>query len=361
MGWFSFGKKKSAEKNEMGDIPPEIFSAIRVMSDRNTPKQPGAPVVSSEPQTVSAKENESPFLQRPSSLSSEDIVIGREENRERSLLPQENPEQSSNNQPLQPKTQASAMKVKAPGKPHIPKKILFGGVGALIVVLFGSGIAWYFLVQKSEPQAENTVDLPPETPVALPEPAPKALPYAVDKPNYLSLDVETVTAEEIERITREAALQIAEAGITSPVEFLMTDKKNNPLAFSRLAYLLKLDVPSDLLAQIEEVFSLYVYNVNGQPRLGAVLELKDATLAKEAITKYEADIPKAFRPLLFGSGIAVPEKAAFRSGEYQGQPVRFVNIDGAQNVSLDYALRGKEWYLGNSKEVLHVILDAKRQ
>ena len=341
----------------MGDIPPEIFSAIRVMGDRNAPRKEGVSAASNEKRSPSSEESESPFLERSASVSSEDIVSGRRNDGQASPQAQEkmvsSPKRETDTPGMAP--------LKAPSSaPRFSKTLLYGGVGVLIVALFGSGGAWYFLAQKPEAVSENTVEPPLEIPVVMPSPAPQALPYAVDKPNYLSLDVETVTSEEIERITRETALRIAEAGITSPVEFLMTDQKNNPIAFSRLAYLLRLDIPSDLLVQIDEAFSIYVYNVNGQPRLGALLELKDEVLTTEAIAKYEADIPSGFRPLLFGSSIAVPEKAVFRSGEYEGQPVRFFNIDGAQNISLDYALRGKEWYLGNSKEVLHAILDAKR-
>lgn len=239
------------------------------------------------------------------------------------------------------------------------KKWLFAGGGILLLALILGGVAWYFM--RSTSVITEGAPSVPVTPVTLPVEAPVILepPFSVEKANYLSVDTETMTAESLSVLLKQSADRMTAAKMTLPVEFLVTDKNNNPIAFSRFAYLLKLEIPKDLLATIGESFSLFLFNGGERVSLGLSLRFNDETVGRDLINKKESSLPLFFRTLLF-NGATLPKQIIFRSSTYNSVPVRFVNVDSARALSLDYALREKEWLLGGSKETLRAMIDKKR-
>ncbi len=239
------------------------------------------------------------------------------------------------------------------------------GLGIAVLALSVLGILAYFLLfwnrqPASEPVAEAPVVVVPETPAVenhSTDTVPVIPPFSADQPNYLPIDVETATAASIRQALTEAGAKIIEAQMAGPVEFLVTDKNNNPIAFSRFAFITDLGLSADLVALIEEPFSIFVYGDMDNTRLGLSLSFKDSTLAAERLTKEEAKVPAGFKTFLYGKEQSVAAQAAFRSGSYASQTVRFVNVDAEQNLSFDYMVRGKQWLIGSSKDTLRAIVD----
>lgn len=238
------------------------------------------------------------------------------------------------------------------------QKVLYGVVGGLAGLLFlGGGLAWYFLrTEKQVPVVpagmENSGLVPTTRPVLEP-------PYAPDTANYLSIDTETVTVESFSQMVQQAGTRILSVPMVRPVEFLLTDKNNNPIAFSRFAYLMKLDFSEEFLGVFGEPFSLFLFNDSGKIRLGLNLTFSDPVAAKKLIAQNEKSLPFLFHSVLF-SGSMVPKEAVFRSGVYGAEAVRFVNIDGVQNISFDFVVRESGLFIGTSKETLRAILDKRR-
>lgn len=234
------------------------------------------------------------------------------------------------------------------------------GIVAAVFILFLSAGAWYFFADtlrglwETAPVPE-TIGIPDAAPT-LPE--PKALPFSVDTPNYLPIDTEAVSPEDIRSTFSQVASRIREAAIASPVEFLVTDQNNNPIAFSRFAFLLGLDLDPELLALIGETFSLYAYDDAGRARLGLALALTDVPAAGLAITKTESGLPYALRSLILEPDTVVPGSLVFRSSAHDRFPVRFANVDSIRGISIDYALDNDRWYIGTSKDTLRAVLDA---
>ncbi|MFZ2299695.1 MAG: hypothetical protein WAW00_01000 [Candidatus Moraniibacteriota bacterium] len=249
-------------------------------------------------------------------------------------------------------------------EPKKSRKWLIAGILSVIIILFVSGGAWYFFSDTLRglwetapvPEAAEQSDVTPEIP------APKPLPFSLDTPNYLPINTEVVSPEDIRKTFSQAADRIRTAGIASPVEFLVTDQNNNPLAFSRFAFLLGLDLDPELLALIDETFALYAYDDAGRARLGLVLTLTDTPAAATAITKTETGLPYALQPLILETELAVSRSLVFRTSAYDRFSVRFANIDSIRAVSLDYVLDENRWYVGTSKDTLRAMLDtgAKR-
>lgn len=237
--------------------------------------------------------------------------------------------------------------------------LIIAGAGTVVILLVAAGI-WYFFLGNEEQASEsvpsaNVIEKTSGIPENLP---PKQSPFALDKPNYLSFNTETVSPQDIVRTLSQAADRIKEADIREPIEFLITDQNNNPLAFSRFAFLLKLELDSDVLALIDEKFSFYIYNDAGRPRFGLVLTLKNVQAAAALIEKTESALPYALRTFILEPNVIVGKQLLFRSTGYDQFLVRFANIDSDQNISLDYSLYGGQLFIGMSKNTLRAILDA---
>jgi hypothetical protein len=237
--------------------------------------------------------------------------------------------------------------------------LLWGGIG-MAGMLVVAGVVYWYMTQSKEEMATPEIVPAPETTIRVtttePEPTP-VLPFSLTGPNYLSLDTETVTPATFQALLGEKKQLILNAGIVKPVEFLLTDKNNNPVAFSRVAFLMNIDLSQPFLAALAESFSLYLYNDQGQVRQGLALSFGTVDGPTLFAKEREGSFPYAFRSFLY-EGLTVPRDVTFRSGVYKEQAVRFVNIDEASQASFDYALRGTTWMIGTSKETLRALLDA---
>lgn len=348
MKFFSFQSDTSAAKSSAAqDIPEEVRKAVRIM---------GAPLSEatsiSEPQ--GAAERTAPVSKKASPFLSEDTPdvaapASQPEKAAPSLAPVWNPPVVSELQPLFDDTQ----KLKD-GK--ISRKKLIIAVVCVIFVLILGGVAyWYFFFTKPTPPVVVEPEKP--TPVAVMSVTVSDPPYSLTSPNYLTIDTETVTPASLKELLRQPAERIAGAQMNKPVEFLLTDKNNNPIAFSRFAYLMKFELKPDFLASLDESFSLYVFNDAGKTTLGLSLSFAGAPATDDLFKlQKESTMPYALRTFLY-DGISVSRDNAFRSGLYNGQAVRYVNIDAENNVSFDYAVRGKVWLIGTSKDTLRAMLD----
>lgn len=320
MSMFSSSDKK---KDASESIPFEIRQAVSVMGDTpsSAPTQPKAPT------------GNSPFLDGGLSASSP--------------VPAPAPA-------LKPLFDEDAPKPASKSK-----YFMWGGIGIIGVLLVGGMVYWYMTQSGETAVAPEAVPAVTETTIRVtpvePEPTP-VLPFSLTGPNYLSLDTETVTEASFQVLLSEKKQAIVEAGIVQPVEFLLTDKNNNPVAFSRVAYLMNIDLSQPFLASIAESFSLYLYNDQGRVRPGLALSFGTVDGPTLFAKEREGSFPSAFRSFLY-EGMTVPREVTFRSGAYRDQTVRYVNIDETTQTSFDYALRGTTWFIGTSKETLRALLD----
>lgn len=340
-----FSSHKSAAKTGAAqDIPEEIRRAVSIMGARAASDPAPEQAMPAPKGDAPAPRTASPFL---GDEPAPERAPAHEPKPSASLAPVWNPPAVSEFKPLFD----DAPKFKKERKGWL--KWLIGGAILLIVAV----AAWWYFFMRAEVPVEPVVENPTPTPAAVIAVVTNEAPYSLSAPNYLSIDTETITPEGLRALLKQLGERIIEAKMTEPVEFLLTDKNNNPLAFSRFAYLMQLDLAPDLLAMIDESFTLSLFNDAGKATLGLGLSFVGAAETSDLFrSQREASMPYAFRTLLY-DGLTVPREASFRSGLYNGQTVRYVNIDVAQNVSFDYALRGKTWLIGTSKDTLRAMLD----
>lgn len=254
---------------------------------------------------------------------------------------------------------------------HSQKKLWLGVLAVIILWAIAGGV-WYFFfggkekiwellplsnVTKKIAEVSKTLEIPEVKPI------PKLPPFSSDKPNYLPFNTETVSPEDIRATLSQTASHIQTAGIAEPIEFLLTDQSNNPLALSRFAYLFQLDLNPEILALAMETFSLYAYDDAGSVRFGLALDFKEDQMATAVslIEKTESGLPYALRALFLKPGINIDKKLVFQSSDYDQFHIRFTNIDINQKIALDYAFYGNRLFLGTSKNTLRAMLDANKK
>ncbi len=236
---------------------------------------------------------------------------------------------------------------------------IIGGI-LLLIVLIAGGVWWWMQRTHIPPEVSlvGVVAEPTPMPPVEPEPQkPVANHYSTTQPNLLSFDTEAVTAESIRTEFLKVALAVKQDNLQGPVEFLVRDQNYNPLAFSRLAYLLGVTLTSDLLATLDEEYSLYFVLDSSFVRMGLRLQVKNNEAFVVALARDETLLPKALEPFFLDTTTAPKTGLTFRSGLYKGQPVRYTNIDQAMNLSLDSSVMGNAWVIGTSQNTLHSLID----
>lgn len=185
--------------------------------------------------------------------------------------------------------------------------------------------------------------------------------FSLESANYLSLNVETVSLAQVQEQIRNISERMRTAGITTPVEFTVTDQTNTPIAFSRFVMLTGMKFPEEIVSVADEEFSLFIKIDQGKTRVGLRVLLKQADTTPLVFRKAEGDFLFALQNMYFEAKVSPVKKAIFKQGVYHDIPVRYSNVPGVENLSVDYTVVGNEWYIGTSKDTVRGMLDYEKK
>lgn len=261
---------------------------------------------------------------------------------------------------------SSEIKVKTkPQSPKIGNKVLI--VSGIIVLVILIGAAIFIIEGRSAPSQEAPIgdDLSLQTvgSTAVPESVSTPVdttekPFIETGANYLQLNTDSTdtTTEDIAAILDDTASKMAVMDVSVPVQFLIRDMNNNPIAFARFAYLLGLKLPEDVLGNLNESFSLYFVRDPAGVRRALVVQAKDETKLGATIVKNETYLPLSFGGLLYGKGVSVAASQIFRDGTYGTMHTRFSIVNAEAGLSFDHVLLEKQWVIGTSKDSFGSVL-----
>lgn len=183
--------------------------------------------------------------------------------------------------------------------------------------------------------------------------------YATDIPNYFSFDVESANAKD------DIAMQLdtirTNFGIQDemePISFIVTDKNDIPVSFHVFAVSAGMSFPEDVLVALEENFEIYAYNdpVAGV-RYGFVIDTKNVVSLPQILKDRELLLPQAFAPVIEKEEIGT-NPVAFNDSIYNGQAIRYANLNDTETYSIDYAIINDKLIVGTSKETLRAIANS---
>ncbi|GEM_PF-2349604 len=363
MSLFSFGTETD-RSNKKGDIPQEFYDAVSVMEDVPFGKFEKQPVTTSQiSQAEKLADGASPFLDAfPSKkeAAAEGTITFQPSSED--TQPIDVPSELVFSDEIDKNTRFSEPETKSDfSSPKKHTATLIIAISSIAIVCIA--LAYYFFSYRpthQQPEMSTFSEVSESTSSEVQSETASTMPFATDTPNYLPIDTETATAESVRAAFLQISTQMADAGMDQPVEFFVTDNNNNPIAFSRFAYMTGIALPADFLALSNETFSFCVYNDGGQMRFVLDLSFKDAATAEKLITSNESGLPAAFQKLFYGTEVIAPNAAIFRSGAYGSSVIRYVNLDIDRHYSLDYVIENGEMIISSSKDALRAFLAVRQ-
>lgn len=234
----------------------------------------------------------------------------------------------------------------------------------VFVILFFSAGGYYFWTLKKTKTQQSISETKTEEPasqetVKIEEPEIKKseFKYSSDKPNYLSIDMKNPSYENLKGVLTEAALEVKAMNAGSLVEFIITDKNNNPIAFSEFAVLSKIKLSSELLKDLGNNFSLYINTDSGNTRLALAIDTNNKEKSVLAIKSEENRLVQELMPLFLDQVPNPSGKIFFSDNNYKEVKVRYFNLLPNGMASIDYGFLNNQMIIATSKISMWSVID----
>ncbi len=234
-------------------------------------------------------------------------------------------------------------------------------ISILIIAIIAAPIFYYFAKKNN---SEENISLEKNEPTDEPDEkeivaiTPVLEKYSIQQPNYFKIDMSNSNPEQIRTALKDLLLDIEKTTNTTLLEFIITDSNNNPISFPIFAIAANITFSNEIKANFEEDFSFFVFNDNGDMRLGLSLTPKNEPLALDQLHSQESSLLSNLVPLyLSGEAVEIKSEDNFKSSHYKNHEIRYINISKEKNISLDYTSNKKNIILATSKETMRAIID----
>ena len=264
--------------------------------------------------------------------------------------------QSWNEQRKEDKKEEAHLETEIKTHKAMGKAVVIGTIIFIILVLAAGGY-YYWAVKINGSLKEAS--LPEISAEQIPTPIETSPDIIADKPNYLSLDIDNSNSAAIKEEIKTYAAKAAKLNTISPIEFIITDKQNNPVSFQKFSQAMEITLPENIISIIGTDFSLYIYSDNNQARIGLSLPVSDESTLKTTLLQEEPNLPKELEPIFLAESYALTDIYNFNASIYDNLsiPVRYANITSPEDLSVDYAIFNNQLFIGTTKMTLRAILD----
>lgn len=181
--------------------------------------------------------------------------------------------------------------------------------------------------------------------------------YSSEKANYLSINTADSNSENLKANLLKVGEEVKVISSKKPIEFIITDEKNNPVSFSAFCVLSGIKLSGDLLKDLDDGFSLYFYSDAGSIKLGLAASAKEKEKIIPVIKKEELNLVQELAPLFLEKVTMPKEKVTFSDNNYSGIAIRYFNLDGKGAYAIDYAFINDKLVFATSKSAAFAILD----
>jgi len=234
-------------------------------------------------------------------------------------------------------------------------------IAFFIVIIAGFG-TYYFMLTRKTDMPDLAEELPSDPPLEVsevikdedPVPAIKE-DFSSINPNYVTIDEDIISQTPLKEILLQKSGEIISSGATTPIEFVITDKQNNPVAFSDFAKISGINLSTKILESLDKEFSLFILNDSSAPGIALAIKTINPTALKNTILKEEAMLSTELGPILLPE--YEPSTNPFGNHTYKGQAVRYQNLISSQKLAVDYALTEKQLIFATTKLTIESVLD----
>lgn len=225
----------------------------------------------------------------------------------------------------------------------------------LCIIIAAAGGGYYFLKNKALQKNISSENNAPSNEVVAITPALEK--YSTQQPNYLKVDMANASPEQIRATLKGVLLDVEKTPSTTLLEFIITDANNNPVSFPIFAIAAGINFSNETKANLEESFSLFIFNDNNNIRLGLSLRPKNKALALTQMLSQENHLIENLTPLYLEETISTPKNSFFKDSSYNNIKIRYFNIAQEKSLSLDYAFNEESLLIATSRDSLRAIID----
>jgi len=238
-------------------------------------------------------------------------------------------------------------------------------IAIVILIITGTGVYYFLSTRQTTPETVAVLPTPapivepviqPTPPPVVPvNPEPKT-DLSATKPNYMPVDIENSDILTLKNTISDYVKKTQESGLTTPLEFLIVDLKNNPVGFEVFAKKLGLTFSTTVLSDLGSEFSLFIYNDQSDMRLGLTINAKNDIKLKTDLVTEEKTLAANLKPIFIPAEYKF-DSTTFGAGSYNEVSIKYSNASIAKNLSLDYAITNKQLIIGTSKMTTRTIID----
>jgi hypothetical protein len=234
-------------------------------------------------------------------------------------------------------------------------RVIFVAIFVSILLIFGVG-GYYFWMTRID--VENEIVKPSFQNEIVEAPREEVVPdFSSEMPNYLMLNDNQVSQASILAVFKEVSSKIIASGLSTPVEFIVTDSKNMPLTLNDFSLRAGIVFPIDVTDNFGQEFSLFFYNEDGKVKMGLVIDSENDDQLKAALLEEEESLIASFDVFYLGDVVSAQENVVFKSSTYMNQEVRYHNLDFTNKLSMDYTIREEKVYFATSEKALREIIE----
>ncbi len=237
------------------------------------------------------------------------------------------------------------------------KKVITISIVAVIFLAIFGGVYYLYITRKTEESQLSVENKIIDNEIASNISADDNFVYSSENPNYLNLDMETADNKSISKLLSDTFDNISVEQEDVAIEFILRDINNNPIAFSRFAYIFPLSLPEAALNEMDEEFSLFLIKNSNGKRMGLAVDVKDSNVAPFVLKENESNLVSALKSLFLGREIENTIGFIFKDGSYRDVKVRYTNINPANADSIDYAIWADKFLISTNKDSLRSIID----
>jgi len=273
-------------------------------------------------------------------------------------LPVRNPANMINSPQIR-SFQTSIKKDIEPEKKSLSKKIFLIVITMIILIIIVAGGYYFWMTrvknssnidsQISTNDAQQTIPNNTDT---------QTLPtFSQSQANYLSVDMQNIDTAGLKETLKGYTDKVSQMKVTGAIEFIITDKLNNPVSFQNFSQKLGLTLSPNVSSHLGQTFSLFIYIDNSYPRFGLMIPEDNSATIKTALLQEEKLLARELEPLFLNPSYNLTTIPTFNSSVYNGIQLRYTNILSADNLSVDYAISNNHLVIGTSKLTARAILD----
>ena len=357
-------------KDDLTGNIAELSSAHTVLKPNIEPSEKSSPM-SPAPIQSEQKKQANPFIEKQSPFPSLNQIP-----KEREIKNSPLPASSQTKPPIEIRTPTPSKPIQTPepikerivspvitpketkvkaSKFNFGKALIFFFAFILVVLLAGGGYYFWINQQRPAPPIEISTPIIPTPDSSSPITQTPQIPL----PKYLNIDFQNSTGAQVIDVVKKHLSESTFSPDGTPIEFVISDLQNNPIAFADFSSKIGLKLPTEIQNKLSEPFRFFASSYNENIGIGIIATSKDDTALKTTLLSEEKNLITYFKPVLFTKtfGALNTKSVTFSDNNYKDINVRYYNILSQDELSFDYTVFENKFIFGTTMMTLRSIFN----